>query len=552
MLRSEIIDRLLAARGVLPEDRDAFLHPSLSGLVPPEDLPGIVQAADAVLAALAARRKIVVFGDYDCDGVSATAILVKTIRALGGAGSVAAFLPDRLSEGYGMSDAAVARCMAEHPDVGLVVTVDNGINSVRQIAALKERGIPVVVTDHHLPGETLPDADAVVNPKVAAPAHLADLCGAGVAFFLANRLVSEARRRGVYSGPNIAGPLLVLAGIATVTDIMPLFGQNRILVAEALSRFRSLAPTGLKELYLRAARSGAERMTSRDFGFMLGPRINAAGRLKSGMEALELVLSDDREIARELARIIDDYNRDRKSIEQKMTDEAMEKVVTGAPAQVIDLPDGHPGVAGIVAARVMERMERKTPVCVIAGGHGSARSPEGLNIRNAFVACAAYLDKYGGHAAACGFSVKEGMTDAFRNALCEYCGALDFVPTASDDTVPELWIEPGDVTVELAEAIKELEPFGEGNREPVLGLKDVLLSDIKPLGAEGQHLSVSVCGMSPGGRIASRLRAVWWKRGDLVEKLRASSAVPHSVSFNLIASDYGERHPELRLVGVMD
>ena len=552
MLRSEIIEELLAARGVKPEERDAFLHPSLSGLRPPEELPGIVPAADAVLSALGAGRRVVVFGDYDCDGVSATAILVKTIRALGGADSVSAFLPDRLSEGYGMSDAAVERCLREHPDVGLVVTVDNGINSIGQIAALKERGIPVVVTDHHLPGATLPDADAIVNPKVAAPAHLADLCGAGVAFFLANRLVSEARRRGLYSGPNIAGPLLVLAGLATVTDIMPLLGQNRIIVSEALSRFRSLAPTGLKELYLRAARSGAERMTSRDFGFMLGPRINAAGRLKSGMEALELVLSDDREIARELARIIDDYNRDRKAIEQKMTDEAMEKIAPGAPAQVIDLPDGHPGVAGIVAARVMERMERKTPVCVIAGGHGSARSPDGLNIRDAFVACSAYLDKYGGHAAACGFSVKEGMTDAFRSALCEYCGALDFVPSASDDAAPEIWIEPGDVTVELAEAITELEPFGEGNREPVLGLRDVLLSDIKPLGSEGQHLSVSVCGMSPGGRITSRLRAVWWKRGDLVESLRASSAVPHSVSFNLVASDYGERHPELRLVGVPD
>ena len=550
MLRSEIIDRLLAARGVLPEDRDAFLHPSLSGIAAPEDLPGIVQASDAILAAIAAGRKIVVFGDYDCDGVSATAILVKTIRALGDPDSVAAFLPDRLSEGYGMSDAALARCMAENPDVGLVVTVDNGINSIDQIAALKAKGLSVVVTDHHLPGAVLPSADAIVNPKVAAPAHLADLCGAGVAFFLANRLVSEARRRGVYAGANIAGPLLVLAGLATVTDIMPLLGQNRILVAEALARFRSLAPTGLRELHLRAARSGSERMTSRDFSFMLGPRINAAGRLKSGMEALELVLSEDREIARELARMIDDYNRDRKAIEQTMIDEAMGKIVAGASAQVIDLPSGHPGVAGIVAARVMERMERKTPVCVIAGGHGSARSPDGVNIRDAFVACEAFLDTYGGHAAACGFSVKEGMTDAFRAALCEYCDSLGFVAETSDECAPELWIEPEDVTLELAEAIEELEPFGEGNREPVLGFKNVLLSDIRTLGSEGQHLSVCVCGMSPSGRITSRLRAVWWRRGDLVEKLRAASAATHSVSFCLVASDYGERHPELRLVGI--
>ena len=551
MLRSEIIDRLLAARGVSPEDRDAFLHPSLSGLAVPEDLPGITQAADAVLAAIAAGRKIVVFGDYDCDGVCATAILVKTIRALGGEDSVAAFIPDRLSEGYGMSDAAVARCLAANPDVRLVVTVDNGINSVDQIAALKEKGVSVVVTDHHLPGPELPPADAVVNPKVAAPRYFADLCGAGVAFFLANRIVSEARRRGVYSGPVIGGPLLVLAGLATVTDIMPLFGQNRILVSEAMFRFRTLAPTGLKELHLRAARSGSDRMTSRDFGFMLGPRINAAGRLKSGMEALDLVLSEDRETSRKLAMTIDDYNRERKDIEREMTDRAMERIVAGASAQVIDLPDGHPGVVGIVAARVMERMERKTPVCVIAGGHGSARSPDGVNIRDAFVACDEFLEKYGGHAAACGFSVKEGMTDAFRDALCRYCDGLGVAePSSGEEGGPELWIEPEDVTIELAEAIEELEPFGEGNREPVLGIRNAILSDVRTLGSEGQHLSVSIGADSAGARLPFRLRAVWWNHGNLIESLRASSAVPHSLSFNIVVSDYGERHPELRLVGI--
>ena len=551
MLRSEIIDRLLAARGVSPEDRDAFLHPSLSGLAVPEDLPGITQAADAVLAAIAAGRKIVVFGDYDCDGVCATAILVKTIRALGGEDSVAAFIPDRLSEGYGMSDAAVARCLAANPDVRLVVTVDNGINSVDQIAALKEKGVSVVVTDHHLPGPELPPADAVVNPKVAAPRYFADLCGAGVAFFLANRIVSEARRRGVYSGPVIGGPLLVLAGLATVTDIMPLFGQNRILVSEAMFRFRTLAPTGLKELHLRAARSGSDRMTSRDFGFMLGPRINAAGRLKSGMEALDLVLSEDRETSRKLAMTIDDYNRERKDIEREMTDRAMERIVAGASAQVIDLPDGHPGVVGIVAARVMERMERKTPVCVIAGGHGSARSPDGVNIRDAFVACDEFLEKYGGHAAACGFSVKEGMTDAFRDALCRYCDGLGVAePSSGEEGGPELWIEPEDVTIELAEAIEELEPFGEGNREPVLGIRNAILSDVRTLGSEGQHLSVSIGADSAGARLPFRLRAVWWNHGNLIASLRASSAVPHSLSFNIVVSDYGERHPELRLVGI--
>ena len=248
MSADEIVAKILRARGISESELGDFLNPSLDQLTRPEDLPGVEAAADAVLAAMAAGRGIVVFGDYDCDGVCATAILVKALGALGA--DVEPFLPNRLTEGYGMSDASVARLLAEHPGVGLVVTVDNGITSIDQISALRSRGVEVVVTDHHLPtrlpgpdgapGEiALPDATALVNPKVAAPRHLVDLCGAGVAFLLANRLVAEAGRRGIYSGVKVGGPLLVLAGIATVTDLMPLTGQNRILVAEALKRFGS-------------------------------------------------------------------------------------------------------------------------------------------------------------------------------------------------------------------------------------------------------------------------------------------------------------------------
>ena len=442
----EILETILLRRGVAAADMASFLYPSLEDLALPEDLPGIVEAADVVLDAIAANRRVVVFGDYDCDGVCATAIVVKALESLGA--SVQPFLPERLSEGYGMSDASVSRMLSEHVGVGLVITVDNGINSIAQIAALKEKGVSVVVTDHHLPGETLPAADALVDPRVAAPPHLADLCGAGVAFLLANRLVAEAKRRGVYSGPSVGGPLLVLAGLATVTDIMPLVGQNRIIVSEALKRFGAWAPLGLKELYSRAARIGCDRLTSRDFGFLLGPRINAAGRLASGMDALDLILETNRERAREYALRIDLNNTERKSIEIKMTEEALGKVVPGAPAQVIDLPNGHPGVSGIVAARVLERLGGAVPVCVLASGHGSARSPEGINIRDAFVACADVLETFGGHAAAGGFSVKPGCVDDFRRRLCEYCSGLN-VHVENHAGEPELWIEPGDVTLSL-------------------------------------------------------------------------------------------------------
>jgi len=548
----ELILRLLERRGVVGKEAvGRFFSPSLSDLECPEALPGTVEATDVILDC---RGKTVVFGDYDCDGVCATAILVSCLRTLVGSerqDEIVPFLPERLSEGYGMSDASVARMLAENPDVRLVITVDNGINSVDQVAGLKAKGVRVVVTDHHLPGEILPEADALVDPKVRAPASLVGLCGAGVAFLLARRLVNEARSRGIYDGPNIGGPLLILAGLATVTDIMPLVGQNRILVAEALKRFRQLAPVGLRELLDRAAKSAAASLTSKDFGFLIGPRINAAGRVASGMAALELILTDDREIARECARIVDAHNVERKTIEQKMTEEALSQVVAAASAQVIDLPTGHPGVAGIVAARVLERLEGRVPVCVIAGGHGSARSPEGINIRDAFEHCRDLLTTYGGHAAAGGFSVRDGQVGAFRERLNEYCSRLVAVcgkPCVEQQV--DAWVEPGDLSVGMAEWVSRMEPFGEGNPNPVFGLRDVVFVEARPLGQDGRHLQVTIGPAEQRVRKSHCMRAVWWNHGDLVEELRRTSHIPHTVCFTVELSDYGERHVELRLVSV--
>ena len=515
---------------------ETFLSPTLDRRAAPESLPGVEAAADVMLAAVAAGRKTVVFGDYDCDGICAAAILVRTLSALGA--DVAPFLPDRMTEGYGMSDASVSRMLGANPGVGLVVTVDNGINSVKQVADLRARGVDVIVTDHHLPGEELPLANVLVNPKVAAPPALDGICGAGVAFLIAERLVSEAKRRGLCGELRLAGPLVVLAGLATVTDAVPLFGQNRILVAEALKKFDSWAPTGLRALYLRAARSGG-RHTARDFSHGLGPRMNASGRIASGAEALELVLTNDRERARELARVVDERNAQRKSIEVNMTGEAMSKVVQGAAAQVIDLPDGHPGVAGIVAARVMDRLAEKVPVCVIAGGHGSARSPGRINMRDALVACGEALETYGGHAAAAGFSVKPGRTEEFRRMLCGYCaGCHDEEPSGR---AVDAWLEPSDITLELAEELEWLEPFGEGNPEPVFGLRGVHFTDMKPVGAEGRHLGMTLRG--------SGLRGVCWNAGGEIEGYRAKAG-PHTLCFHIVVSTYQSRHPELRILSI--
>lgn len=545
MLRSEIIARLLEKRGIAAADLEKFLHPSIDDLSKPEDLPGIIEAADVILNAAVAGKRIVVFGDYDCDGICATAIMIKTLNAIwkGTPGKfedeVTSFIPHRVEEGYGMSDKSVSHMLEANPNVDLVITVDNGVNTVSHIAELKTRGISVVVTDHHLPGDELPIADVVVDPKVAAPDHLKNLCGAGVAFLLARRILTEARRREIYSGPNIGGPLLILAGLATVTDIMPLVGQNRILVSAALSHFYEWAPTGLKELYARASKSNGGKMYSKDFGYVLGPRINAAGRMASGLEALELLLSDDKDITRELAYMIDGHNNRRKEIESEMFEKAMTLVVEGASAQVIDLPDGHPGIAGIVAARVMEKLGGNTPVCVWAGGHGSARSPAYINIRDGFVACAEVLDTYGGHAQAGGFSIKPGMVDEFRRRLCEYCDKLEKVENLPNASEPDLWIESGDIDLELAELIREFEPFGEDNREPVFGLRGVMLRDIRQMGMSN-HISMTV----------DNLRLVWWNHANEIDELLAMEHWPHDIKFALMISDYHERHVELRMISM--
>ena len=540
-----IVERLLRQRGVV--DYEKFFNPSLADLAKPEELPGVTAAVDKMIEAVKCGRRIVVFGDYDCDGVCATAIMALALKAIGA--NVDTFLPKRLDEGYGMSDESVVRMLGDFPGVELVVTVDNGINSISQIAELRSEGIETIVTDHHLPSVNmfgqilLPNAVAIVNPKVAAPEHLQELCGASVAFLIANALTEAATACGLYSGPKIGGPLLILAGLATVTDVMPIVGQNRILVAESLKRFHTWAPLGLKELYARASRSTAPVLTTKDYGFLIGPRINAAGRVASGEESLELVLTDDREIAREAARIVDGRNVERKQIESGMVDEAMAKVVEGAPAQVIDLPDGHQGVAGIVAARIMERVQ--VPTGVLAGPHGSARAPEGYNVRDALKACSKYLTRYGGHAAAAGFSVKEGMVDAFREAFCAECAkqasTLDnsSLLTPASSLKYDLEIQPSDLTLELAEEIAKMEPFGEGNKEPVFLFRNAALSEVRFLGQDAKHLAFT----------ANGFKAVWWGHADLVEELRASSGFA-DIAFTVEISTYGEPHVELRPVDI--
>lgn len=547
-----ILARLLASRGVTEEGREAFLDPSLTRLARSDDLPGMTEAVQVILPFLHTKRKIVVFGDYDADGVCASAILVTALRRLGG--NAEAFIPHRFGEGYGMTAASLERLWCEHADAALVVTVDNGISSPDEVAKLKVKGIQVVVTDHHLPGENLPKADALVNPRVQSCPGSADLCGAGVAFFLASALAQAATEKGLYTGPKFSGPLLVLAGLATVADLVPLKEQNRILVAQSLAYFNRCAPCGLRELRDKAARSAAA-LTARDYGFLLAPRINAAGRMATADAAFKLLActDEDREEARQLASRIDGFNGERRGFEQTMYQEAcaqidkageedLQAVVAWDAGCVTGATKGqrwHLGVAGIVASRLLEHYH--VPAAVAVGETGSVRAPDGYNVHDALAAASEHLVRFGGHAAAGGFTVKPGAFEAFRAAFTTACAkqrkehALD-----ADARNFDGWVEPGDLTPGLYADLRRLEPFGEGNPEPVFGLRGVTLREVRVMGVEGRHLSLAFVNRDVP-------RAIWWGHGGRAEDLRKHAARPYDVFFTLTTSGFDSALPHLEL-----
>ena len=559
---SPVLARLLAARGIGKDDMEEFFDPSIRRLSSPSCLTGVDEAVKVIAPFVHAGRKIIVFGDYDADGVCASAIMVSALRGLGA--NADAFIPERVGEGYGMTDASLARLFLEHPDVALVITVDNGITAAVEIAKLKARGVAVVVTDHHLPpapengaaDSPLPVADALIDPRVSACPGCEDLCGAGVAFFLAHALVTNLRDHAVAKGVldhdiKLAGPLLVLAGLATVAELMSLKGQNRILVTAALASFQRSAPMGLKELLDRAARK-VDVLAARDFAFLLAPRLNAAGRMASAKLSYDLLMTADREEARRLAFEVDTHNAMRKTEEQRMDREAREQMsgFDGQDALVVAearCPEGttpwHPGVAGIVASRLVEDVH--VPVAVVVGDHGSVRAPEGYNVRAALDAASEALVRYGGHTAAGGFTVKPGMLDDFQRLFSEACAACR--ATAPDaGAIPfDGWLSPAEVTMALYEDIRRLEPFGEGNPEPVFGFKGVFFSDARPVGQDGRHAVFSFAGRGIP-------RAVWWGHGADAESVRAHAATRYDVLFTLTTSDYGTDlpHVELRIVDI--
>ncbi len=429
-----LLAQLFAARGVTHRDE---LDDGLARLLPPEGLQGAQDAARLLADAIASNQRICIVADYDCDGATACAVAVRGLRLLG-ATQVAYLVPDRVVDGYGLTAPIAQRVHAQGAD--LLVTVDNGIASVEGVAKANALGLQVLVTDHHLPGPQLPQAAVIVNPNQPGCSFASKaLAGVGVMFYVLLALRAELRARGAFDAgqqPKL-DTLLPIVALGTVADVVKLDANNRRLVAQGLRRVRAgLMPAGLAALFTAAGRN-ARAATSFDFGFALGPRINAAGRLSDMTLGIECLLTDDPVRAEELARTLDGINRERREIEGDMREQALalaqslfDSEEEPPPAICVFDPDFHEGVVGIVASRIKEQFHRPTFVFAASQApgkehelKGSGRSIPGFHLRDALDLVAkqhpGVLLRFGGHAMAAGCTVAEEHLDTFEQALAE-------------------------------------------------------------------------------------------------------------------------------------
>lgn len=473
-----LLTRLYAARGV---QSAAELDKGLARLIPYQQLKGIDAAVDLLVQALQQRQRILIVGDFDADGATASSVGVLGLRMLG-ATHVDYLVPNRFEYGYGLTPEIVAVALQRQPE--LLVTVDNGISSVDGVAAAKAAGLKVLVTDHHLPGPELPAADAIVNPNQPGCAFPSKaLAGVGVMFYVLLALRARLRELGWFakagiSEPNL-GELLDLVALGSVADVVPLDANNRILVHQGLARIRAgRARPGLRAVLEVAGRQHA-RITSTDLGFILGPRLNAAGRLDDMSLGIECLLCEDEALARDMAQQLDELNKDRKAIEQGMQREALAQL-KDLPVESLPFglclfePDWHQGVIGILASRLKERYHRPAIAFADAGDgllKGSARSVPGLHIRDALDAVAArhpgLISKFGGHAMAAGLSLPQEHFGAFAAAF-----DAEVRRQLSEDDLTGRLLSDGQLGaeefhLELAKALRHAGPWGQHFPEPL-------------------------------------------------------------------------------------
>ncbi len=476
---------------------ERFLCPQLRDLHLPEELPGVTRAAERIAGAIREQRKIVIYGDYDVDGITGVAILWHVLRLAGA--EVSFYVPHRIDEGYGVNAEAGRRLVAD--GAGLIVTVDCGITAIDAAQVLRQAGVPFIVTDHHAAHAQTPDADAIVHPLVGGAYPNPHISGAGVAFKLAWAIAQQM------SGSAKVGPeyrdllteLLPLAAMGAIADVVPLVGENRIIARHGLTSLPRTRLPGLKCLIEQAGLAN-EKISGYDVGFKLAPRINAAGRMGHARLAVELFTRADADRAREIAIYLEEHNRSRQSTERQMAKQACEMIdrdhLAGDARRAIVLAcDGwHAGVIGIVAARVVARYNRPTVMIALSNGEGqgSARSVRHFDLAEALCGCSDHLLAHGGHAMAAGLRIASERVPAFTDAFV----ALANSRLTGDDLLPKLRLDAEvslrDLTLPTAEAIVALGPFGVGNPRPKLASGWLeLAAEPRVVGQTQEHLQIA-------------------------------------------------------------
>jgi len=514
---SPLLAQCLLNRGFSePSVIDIFLQPRLKNLADPFLLPNMAAAVERLLRAREQNEPLVIFGDYDVDGVTSTALLTEVLRALGW--QVDFYLPNRMDEGYGLSADGVENCLKKFP-VKLLLAVDCGSTAVETIAGLRERGVDVFVLDHHQVSNPAPAAVALVNPQLSTINHklstnFTELCSAGLAFKLAHALVKRGRETGLPGAAEFdLRPLLDLVALGTIADIVPLIGENRILVSAGLEKLSVTKRPGL--VALKEVAQCPPTLGAYEVGFQLAPRLNAAGRLETAEEALNLVLAPDLKTAVPLAQELDLRNRERQKIERSISDEAVGVVRSKFDAQKdFVIVEGqllwHIGVVGIVASRVLQQFYR--PTFIIGGDgeswRGSGRSIAGFDLAAALRECDDLLIRHGGHAMAAGVTIHPDKLDAFRARLNE----LARRSLKPEDLQPPLRLDAEvalkDISLATLAELDRLKPTGQGNPSVQFCARGVTQSrPLQRMGAEKQHVKMWVT----DGEVTHE--CVWWGAG---------------------------------------
>jgi single-stranded-DNA-specific exonuclease len=527
----EALAAILVQRGLAePAHAKAFLRPDLDGLTDPHRFAGMPAALDLVVRAVRDRRTILVHGDYDVDGQCGAAMLTRILRSAGA--SVEAFVPHRIRDGYDFGPAGLAA--AQRVGAGLIITCDCGITAVSAVAAARAAGIDVIVTDHHLPGDELPPANAVLDPRRPdCQSEDKHLCGAGVAFKLAQALVQV-----LGLSPNLPLHFLDYVALATIADVVPLVGENRILARYGLKMLADSRWVGLRAL-VEAAGLTQRPLRAAHVGFIIAPRLNAAGRIGDANDGLRLLLTEDPKEAAALARELETINARRQEMDQLILDEAIEtveKTLHAADAAIVLGSDTwHPGVIGIVASRLVERYGRPT---FLVGwepggelGRGSGRSISGFDLHGALQRVGSHLEKYGGHTMAAGFTIRRDRFEDFRVAFLAVAGELlspeDLAPSQRIDL--ELPLDK--VSPELERLMRHLEPCGAGNPAPVFGVRNARAVGARRVGTN--HLRFT---LDDGNAV---LPAIGFRWADAVPEDWLTN--PLDVAFRLERDDWQGR-----------